>query len=540
MRRLSVVGPVVVLAVSLLTVAITTLGPTPYRISTHPHILDIDNVLVEPVDRIVLISWWLVPILLGLAIWAVGRGHRPSTSRLAGVVGWSVGSLSVLVALSQIILDEDEIGLYPGISIRALGLGAGAAGVLLMTWYSRTRVAAVATWFLLIPLGLIAIAAAIQTPDGVTDADSFRFTSDELAAPATGELPLATFIPQYSTLMGLPIAPLLRALPQQSLWIILLWLLALQVATVLLAVRLPVRVGGWRMLLPAATVIVLPVIATGPSGLNGTTYFAGLPMRLLLPVAAVSVALAVTSADEGSRGRTPAIRYALLGSVVGLTVLNNLDFGAPAAVAVIVAVALQTRAHRLLRLGFLVLGAATPFVAYGLVGVATGRSVDWASGLTFPRVFGTEGYFNVAMQPYGLHVVFAALFGSATLIGALILATPRLPGQLVAASAGVPAPDHRAVVAAEHDVLRWSLVHRNPAGARPPSRPDRRLLPAAAARDAASSSSSAERRTFVGGLVRRPRPDRRQRLPRLPESGQAVRGSTSTRCRPDHPVRTPR
>ncbi len=426
MRRLAMVAPVTVLLTAALTAGIVLLGPEPFRPATHPDILDIGGLLVEPRDRLVLAAWWLIAaVVVAVLRDRVGPADRPPATRTRAALVTGVVTLAIGLAAVAVLVDVDQRGLWPGIGWLGLLVGAGLATLTILQWRAARPVSRLVSLAILAMLALLAVPALLQTPGGIRDVDSFRYTGDELAAVANGQLPLVDYFPQYTNLLGMPIAPAIRALPDQAVWIILLWLLVLQLATILTAISLPVRQSGWRMAMGSALVVVAPVIASNPRATSAATYFGVLPLRVFLPTVTIALAYGILRVERPAGPRS-ALLHLGVGLACGVTVLNNLDFGAPLAVIVICAAVLcqRTAARRIGAGAAIASGTLLAGLAYLVAVTLSGRAIDWDSTLIFPRVFGAEGYFAVAMRPFGLHVVVVALFASAAAAGVLLLTSP--------------------------------------------------------------------------------------------------------------------
>lgn len=426
MRRLAMVAPLAVLLTTALTAGIVLLGPEPYRPATHPDILETGGLLIEPRDRLVLAAWWLIVVVIVVLLRDRGgpSGH-PRSPRAPDALVTGVVTLTIGLATIAVLVDVDQRSLWPGIGWPGLLVGTGLAALTILQWRAARRVSLLVTLAMLAMLAMLAVPALLETPGGIRDVDSFRFTGDELAAVANGQFPLVDYFPQYTNLLGIPIAPAIRVLPDQAVWIILLWVLALQLTTLLTAICLPIRQSGWRMTMGSALVVVAPVVASNPRATSAATYFGVLPLRVFLPTVTIALAYGILG-RERPEGRRSALLRMGLGLACGVTMLNNLDFGAPLAVVVICAGVLAQRstARRLRVAAAIAAGALLPGLAYLVVATVSGRTIDWYSALIYPRVFGAEGYFAVAMRPFGLHIAVVALFASATAMGVLLLTSP--------------------------------------------------------------------------------------------------------------------
>jgi len=423
MRRIGLVPAVAALLTAAFTGVAVLLGPKP-TVAAHSGVLnDPSLALAEPTDRVVLIGWWLIAIAMGLVTaWLLRRDRRASAgalhSRLYSCVVAVLGVGSVGLIIASITRNWEERYAWPGITTLQLLVGLAFALFIFRMWEFPKRLAVAST---LIVVGLVlgwSLPALLQTPGSIGDPYHFQFTSDEISAVAAGRFPLSDYIPQYSVLLGFPIAPVIHVLGGQAIFGVLGWLLLLQVVALIVAVTLPTLVGGWKMVAPASVVAVFPPLATVPPGGSATAYFAVTPMRIVLP----SLTLLAAFLVHRHRSRLTGVhagRLLSLGVLAGLAGLNNPDYGLPAGLAVLVVsvIASLTMRDRTLSSIILLVGMSVPFVTYAIVGWAIGRPVHWSEWLFFQRTFGAEGTFSVAMRPFGLHIAFVTLFISASVIG---------------------------------------------------------------------------------------------------------------------------
>jgi hypothetical protein len=210
---LAYVAPIALLLLTLITVVIVKVGPTPHPATGSSELFPGHAALIEPRDRMVLLSWWLsVPILLGL-VWILARLPR-GRARLIGESLTLAGSVVVAVA-SALWFEEVDAGLaiwIPRLHAWELAVGVMAAvlavGTLLAgaVWFRRvaSAVLVIATLSFLLP-------AMVQTPTSIVEPYHAIYTLDELLAPAAGQVPLVDYFPMYVNLLGFPIAPLIQS-----------------------------------------------------------------------------------------------------------------------------------------------------------------------------------------------------------------------------------------------------------------------------------------------------------------------------------------
>lgn len=421
MRRIALIPAVAAVVTAAFTGITVWLGPEPV-VRTHSVMLNVPSyALSEPVDRFVLAGWWAIAIVMALGVgWGLRRGRRARARPARGAVPqWAVAALGVVASgvIVTSLLWQDETGLWPGISTLGLMLGAAFALCVFRFW-SLPRWFGVAVSVAVVGLVLsYALPVLLQTPGTIRSPIDFQYTSDEIAAVAAGRFPLSDYVPQYSVLLGFPVAPLLTLLGARAVYGVVAWLLLLQVVALAVSVVLPALVGGWRMLAPAVALAVVPTLSGLP-----TAYFAAIPLRVVLPALCILAAF-LTLRHRRPLTRRLGARVTWLGVALGLTVLNNPDFGGPAAATVLVVtvIAVPGLRQKAVAASALIVGSLVPFGLYTAAGAVSGHPVHWSQWLIFQKAFGAEGFNSVAMKPFGLHIAFVTLFISAAVTGYALL-----------------------------------------------------------------------------------------------------------------------
>jgi len=266
----------------------------------------------------------------------------------------------------------------------------------------------------------------IETPTAFLDLANARYTMNEVAAVGAGLTPLHDFFPQYTFLLGFPVAPLIAKFPSNAVGISLSWMLALQVVTVVSAIGVVVWSAGRRFLGPAALIVPSVVFAAGSPGLFSFSYFPDNPIRTVLPVLSITAACVILNRPRLKGWVAPGALIAL-GGLSGLAALNNPEFGVPVVVVVWAAALLSARDRRTRLHGLVGIpaGAVSVFALYGICTSLVGKPVDWSGWLLFPSLFGGDGYMNVPMDALGWHVGGATLFATGTIIGWLLVRSAR-------------------------------------------------------------------------------------------------------------------
>ena len=405
-----------VLAMTAVTAVVVVAGPVNQRVDAPAFLRDSARSSTEVTDRLVFVSWCAV--VLGLIVYLFARRVRGVSDAGARSSGWSwlAAGLAVLLAVTAVLWQfaPSAVSLEP----RDLALGFVLTAALAFYWRASRGTADLVALVGFATVVALTLPRWLQVPAHIGDAWHFPFTVEEVAAPGAGRIPLSDFFPQYTNLLGWPLAPILHAVPDLALTVSLAWMLVLQLVAVMGAASLPAIAGGRRLLLPAlavcaGTVFMGPTPESAPA-----TYFAVMPLRTVLPVLTILVAYLVLSGRWGASWRSP-LKVGVIGLMAGVSTLNNPDYGLPVAVMCLLAIVIVAGRARaaLTQATFCVMAVLLPFAVYGLTLLVVGHPARWDAFFLSQRVFAIDGYMAVAMRPFGLHVLVAALFGSAAAIG---------------------------------------------------------------------------------------------------------------------------
>jgi hypothetical protein len=418
-----------VIGVAITTFTLVTFGPHAV-VSTAPSATYFPKRMVsKPTDRVVLASWWvLAAIVANVAVWRSRRSHRsPRSQPVRAAYGrWLFdGSLAVAssaICVAAVTWQVDPVKVWPGVPATGIALGLGIAVAVFWLFQASRRSGLLVAIPLLGIACVYAIPVWVQLPGSVRDPYHFQFTTDEVSAVAAGHFPLFDYIPQYSVLLGFPIAPLIRIAPSSAAAIALFWLLFLQLVAVALAVALPVLQSGWKMLVPALLVLFAPTLATTFQGMSPATYFAVMPIRVVLPSVVILVAYLSLRNRRPPSLRRPA-RWLALGFASGLATLNNPDYGLPVLVVVLVVllVAVDGLRGKAISCSVVLASAGSAFVGYWVVGLISGRPVSWSYWTIFQQIFGASGFMAVPMARFGIHIAIVALFVAASALGFVLV-----------------------------------------------------------------------------------------------------------------------
>lgn len=421
---LSWLGPAAVLGVAVVTLLAVVLSPAPHLRSESTWLRSTAETLVEPGDRLALVGWYVVTVVLALGAlrWS-GLGGRTRAHRASRARRWDgVVVVTAAVIVLGLVWSVDPTGLWLGLSVRDIIVGWALAVPVITACLPRRRPARAAVTVLAGTVLVLTLGAWIQVPALLVDPYDFRFSVEEVSSVAAGHVPLGDFTPQYSVLLPYLFALPMRVAPAHAAVIALGGLLLLQVVTLGAATALPVLLGGRRFFLPAVVVVLPTIFVPLANGSTVASYFQGMPLRDVLPTLSLLAAFLVLRRHTDAAWRRPWPLFAL-GLAGGITALNNPDFGLAAAGAIaITAVIAQTHRRAMARAAVLVTaGVVTVFGLYWIGSAAAGVPARWSHWLAFQTIFGANGFLSVAMGSFGLHVVLVGLFAAASATGFVLV-----------------------------------------------------------------------------------------------------------------------
>lgn len=419
-------------------------GPMPV-LSANAVLADGIVGMVEVADRINLVTWWVSGLLLiVVARWFYENDLNVAAKKnnayfyFAGIVGF------IVLAAYTWDVDLTETDNTVPFTVTNLFVGAAVFVVYLFIARSASKLKDGLSKTYLLVISFIAVPILWQAPNAVRDPGHFIYTANEMAAVAAGNFPLADFVPQYSTLLSFPIAPMLMLFPDSPEIVVISWFIAMQIFCIGAPITLAVRTFGWSVLPLGIGLVLIPSIATSISGSTGSaaTYFAVMPLRYVGPVALLIVLSwyykkPLSQGDPILASSKRGFRSDLvLGASCGMVALNNPDFGIPAVGAcfLVLIIAAPKPLMGLRHTFFALIGFLGVFLTYSSIGGAIGKPVNWHYWLFFQQVFGSAGYMAVPMPAFGEHIGFVLTFCAGCVIGAVGVARSRSESEKVITS----------------------------------------------------------------------------------------------------------
>src|SRR3954451_19661113 len=406
----------------------------------------------EPLEETRFLFALAAPALLAVAVLILGR-RRPADARLdspvialqliaLGVIGWAVTETRTDLlyfpnaVAARAYLPDDVFGMW--FLVAGVAIGLALAVLVFLARNSRAILARLQHTPLAGIRWLPALLALVATviwllPAIVTDADigdtallsgHIPVQFEDYVSVANGRTPLVDFVPWYASVLPLAIGPIIAAF-DSSVTAYSLSMFALTLAALLCGYAALANITGrpWVALclfIPFLAISFVPWhLGTGDVRIYSALYYAAFPDRYLGPF--VVIWLLTRRLRRGS----PPLWTVYL--AVGLTLLNNFDFGSCCLAATIVASAftldrsasLRAQLSDLLPQAAAGMGAALLLVS-AVTLIRAGHLPD-PSILTYTSsVFGRSGFGLLPMPLWGLHW---ALY--VTYAGALITAAVR-------------------------------------------------------------------------------------------------------------------
>ena len=414
-------------SVILINFIFTRFGPKSYRPVDSESLTQfgIDASLIEPRDQLILISWWALAVVLSFISFRF-INFKLNLNRKIFISIATFSTLSLI--LLSLLWEKDSTKTWIGVGYKGILFGLVSSVLVLYSWTIQGVFRKLFNIIFFIFLSIYFLPALIQTPGYIRDSGHFIFTSDDLVSFAANRWPLYDYIPQYSNLLSFPYKIISFFLKIDSLTLLLIYLIALQVITFAIAIRISIYFGGKKLLLPAFLAVLAPSLSAGdtPTGalgnwlLSATTYFAVLPMRLILPSIGILILFAILKRMKSNNLLFERKNYLFLGLWSGIVLFNNIDFGgAFVGVLTVYLILLHVIGHQksIFNL-FVFLGSILSiFTLYYVVSIFMGKNIDYYNYIIFPATYGREGYGLAEMQIFGIHVSVATLFISTVAIG---------------------------------------------------------------------------------------------------------------------------
>jgi hypothetical protein len=247
-----------------------------------------------------------------------------------------------------------------------------------------------------------------------------RFTLDDFAAVANGRIPLVNYVEQYASLLPFAVWPVFRVAGVQAgtftatmCFFSLVGLLAVErvLALITRSERLALA-----LYVPFLATSLFFILRSGSQLFSWASYYAVFPMRYVGPYVLLWL---YARHLRGLRPRSSVVVFAF----AGLVVLNNVEFGLSAYIALVLATLVSSKleagpARRVIRDAAVGLAGAVAAVA-ALTVLLTGELPKLGLLTLYSRLFGEGGYGLLHTPIGGLYLIVDMTFAAAVLVAAI-------------------------------------------------------------------------------------------------------------------------
>lgn len=336
------------------------------------------------------------------------RSYYPSFDLWSGIefsgFGWDVAFVIVLLLFGLIILQEFGTDLQTSAE----------------TLRSQLRIISIT---LIIILAIFYLPATIQLNSSLSSYSNSVWVFNELLAYSAGNFPLADSIPQYNSLMGLPIKVLSLIFGPESAFLTTPFWISFNTAGIVLML-----VTIWRRLFPKTPKLirlvgVISLLFARSGDLVGSNTLASFPswtVRMALPCL-TALLLHISVKSQKNKVLTPLA--VCLGSSIALSLLNNFEFGLTCAFSVLSTLFILKISDELnWKFVFSVLlGVFLILFSFYIFYVFNDKTINIEFYTLVARGFGANGFGSWPMPTYGFFIIIYAFAGISITISVIKL-----------------------------------------------------------------------------------------------------------------------
>ena len=272
--------------------------------------------------------------------------------------------------------------------------------------------------------------SVFQPFNGIIDIYHARYILNDLLITASDRLPYSDITPQYVGLLGWPLKLLTSFNSDVVVNSALIWinfLVLVEIALIASITKHALHIKNWAVaiLIPVATMFVK--VQSDKSSWQSldkewkswgslAQHMNLIPGRTVLPIVLLFLISTLATDLQGRKKQTFAFTVGLF---IVLTTLNNIEFGAPASIAVLIVLGFLTRLSVIKPKDLItvLLGAITALVFVAVLYQLNDSQLTLNSWLTMIRAHGVNGFMNLEMPFFGLWIFFYALLGASAIIG---------------------------------------------------------------------------------------------------------------------------
>ena len=271
--------------------------------------------------------------------------------------------------------------------------------------------------------------SAIQPFKGIIDIWHSRYVLNEFLIVASGAMPYSEIVPIYVGFLSWPLKatsflPVDVVVNSALVWVNLLVVMQIFCIAYLTKKSLNLKHWGLAVLIPVS-VIYIKVQPNIHSVEEATyrrawgsiaAYMSIIPARSVLPVVLLVL---ISELATRSQSRIKSVFCFLTGMFMIFTAFNNIEFGVPASLAVIIILFFITRLSLIGRNDLLnIFLGSTAAVAFIFASYKANDSrINLSNWSLMARAVGAEGYLNLAMPFFGLWTFFYAILGTSAILG---------------------------------------------------------------------------------------------------------------------------
>lgn len=268
---------------------------------------------------------------------------------------------------------------------------------------------------------VVYLPSVLQFPHGIIDHGHSTYIFNELAGPAVGRYPLGNFTSQYSNLFGYPVVVISIFSKAAAITFMSYWTSALTLVE-FFAMAMILRQISRRV--PLAFLFVFPafliLVKQNESETNAGSIAAlvsAVPIRTFFPVL---VCLVLVRLQEN---RNACWKFATLGIVSGLAIINNFEFGVTAFLAANITVLLLVLYKQIKWTMWLVNFCSTIalLLSFNFLLFVLGTPFQFSRYIAFSLGFGKSGFGNVSMPFFGTYFLLFSILGVGITTGLYIL-----------------------------------------------------------------------------------------------------------------------
>jgi len=266
--------------------------------------------------------------------------------------------------------------------------------------------------------GLVYLPSLTQLSGGIIDLFAASTIFNELLLPISGVTPLGDFATQYTSMLGWPLL-VIKDLPGPNVMAaVLVWLLMLTVAQILAIAMIGKlifrRVSFALILLLSSSLILMKGAKSDEITGSIVAGFFSIPSRTFFPILVCLVLVFSLSAPTKR-----VLNQALLGALLPITAINNLEFGVPAVLSTAVVLVLALRENILNKKEIFIVCISAITSLTSVMAVYAFRSAPFSIELwtAMVRAQGSGGYMNVAMKAIDTYLFVFAMLAGCFLIG---------------------------------------------------------------------------------------------------------------------------